>query len=156
MPATPAEAQRSMPDGSERIPVAPPSKLTPEVQERVAMLIRVGNTVEIAAQATGIGRSTFFLWMNRGAEGVEPYVQFVAAVEQSRAEAEATLVTRIAKAAANGSWSAAAWLLERGSPERWAKISDRRLLDVDHPPAAASVDPFAEVDELAARRAQTP
>lgn len=131
-----------------------PSKITPDLQERVALLIRAGNTVETAAQAVGISRATFFVWMTRGddARPDSPYAQFRAAVEQARAEAEATLVTRIAKAAANGSWPAAAWLLERGSPERWAKVSERRLLDDDETPAGS--DPFAEVDELAVRRAQ--
>lgn len=134
-----------------------PSKLTPEITERVAALIRAGNTVEIAAQAMGISRATFFSWMNRGedARPESPYGQFRGAIEQARAEAEATLVTRIAKAAANGSWPAAAWLLERGSPERWAKTSERRPLDDNHKAAAAS-DPFAEVDELAAKRTQAP
>lgn len=138
--------------------MARPSKLTPDVQERIAALIRVGNTVEIAAEAAGIARGTFFVWMNRGADArpESPYAQFHAAIEAARAQAEATLVTRIAKAAANGSWLAAAWLLERGAPERWAKLSDRRLLDDNDDAPAAAADPFALVDELAARRAQTP
>src|SRR4051812_3365849 len=102
--------------------MAKPSKLTPEVQENIVRLIRAGNTIELAAEAAGISQATFYAWMARGESGKRadaPFVDFRDAVEQGRAEAEAVLVTRIAKAAANGSWSAAAWLLERSHPERW-------------------------------------
>jgi transposase len=113
-----------------------PTKLSPEVTEQVTRLLRVGNTVEIAAEAAGISRATFFNWMDRGlldGSDNEIHRDFRDAVEQARAEAEATLVARIAKAAQNGSWSAAAWLLERRSPENWAKVSerDRRREDAD-------------------------
>jgi transposase len=106
------------------------------VTEQVTRLLRVGNTVEIAAEAAGISRATFFNWMDRGlldGSDNEIHRDFRDAVEQARAEAEATLVARIAKAAQNGSWSAAAWLLERRSPENWAKVSerDRRREDAD-------------------------
>ena len=108
----------------------PASKLSPEVQEQIVRLIKVGNTNEVAADAAGISRATFFSWMDRGkkvGKTNKPYRDFREAVEQARAEAEATLVARIAKAAQNGSWSAAAWLLERRAPERWGKLSDRNV-----------------------------
>lgn len=106
----------------------PASKLTPEVTDQITRLIRVGNTVEIAAAAAGISRSTFFAWMDRGKKSGAsnaPYREFREAVGQARAEAEAVLVGRVSKAAANGSWSAAAWLLERRAPERWGKPGER-------------------------------
>jgi transposase len=101
-----------------------PTKLTPEVQERIAVLIRAGNTVEVAAGATGIGRGTFYEWMARGEKdgaANRPHRNFRAAIEQARNESEAAMVARIAKAASNGSWQAAGWLLERRYPERWTK-----------------------------------
>jgi hypothetical protein len=45
--------------------VAQKSKLTPEVQERTCQLIRAGNTVEVASEASGITPTTFYNWMQR-------------------------------------------------------------------------------------------
>ena len=107
--------------------MARPSKLTPEVQERIASFLRAGAYVGQAAEAAGIGRSTLDDWMRRGestAEKDRPYREFREAVEQARAEAETRHVALIAKASAR-SWQAAAWLLERQYPERWGKPSDR-------------------------------
>lgn len=110
--------------------MARPSKLSPELRDKVAGLIRAGNTVEVAADAAGIGESTFYDWMARGSKAGKaeaPFREFREVVERAQGEAEAVLVTRIAKAAQDGSWSAAAWLLERRNPERWAKVSERRV-----------------------------
>jgi hypothetical protein len=46
-------------------------------------------------------------------------------------------------------WQAAAWLLERGFPERWARVSQREKATGEAP---VETDPFAEVDELAEQR----
>ena len=132
-----------------------PPKLNDEVTEAVARLIKVGVSNDIAAKSAGIGRSTFYDWMQRGTQpgkATAPHRKFRAAVEQAQAEAEATLVARISKAAANGSWQAAAWLLERGSPERWAKKKEREIADADD--SGPTKNPAEAIrDELAARRA---
>ena len=137
--------------------MARPTKLTPEVQEQITRLIRVGNTVEVSAEAAGIARNTFNHWMQRGTEeGVKnkPHRDFREAVERARAEAEANLVARIAKAAQNGSWSAAGWLLERRAPERWGKASDRISHEKEKDAQGnADDDPILRArDDLAARR----
>jgi hypothetical protein len=56
---------------------------------------------------------------------------------------EPRLLVCIARAAPTN-WRAAAWLLERRHPERWALGSEPE-------PVWRDGDPFAEVDELAAR-----
>ena len=43
-----------------------PSKLTPEVQEKIVTAIRAGNYAQVAAVYAGIGERTFYRWMERG------------------------------------------------------------------------------------------
>lgn len=134
--------------------MARPSKLTPEVHQKIVELVRAANTVEVAAETAGISQPTFYGWMARGKQGGRgnaAYARFREDVEQARIEAESLLVLRVQKAAAKGSWNAAAWLLERRWPERWSspsKAGSVRGFEDDSEPA----DPFAQLDELAPRR----
>jgi hypothetical protein len=112
--------------------MAPPSKLTPDLQERICQLIRAGNTHEIAAEATGVSARAFYNW-----KSTKP--AFREAIERAEADAEAILVARISKAAAAGSWRAATWLLERRNPERWART---------RPDMPEESDEFAELYEV--------
>lgn len=44
-----------------------PTKLTPEIQEKIVTLIRNGNEPKVAAACVGINRDTFFDWVAKGA-----------------------------------------------------------------------------------------
>ena len=106
--------------------MARPTKLTPEVEERIVRAIRAGNYPEVAARHAGVHPSTYYRWMERGAlEGDasedDPYRHLRAEVERALADAEAAEVALIAQAARGGSWAAAAWLLERRYPDRWGR-----------------------------------
>lgn len=126
-------------------------KLDDELRDRIALLIRAGVTVEIAAQAAGIAESTFYEWMERGRDAQSgQFREFYEAIEQARGEAESTRVVQIAQAANRGSWQAAAWMLERRYPERWVKPSRSQLAKGDEPEQPD--DPFERLDELAERR----
>lgn len=135
-------------------------KLTPEVADKLVALLKAGNYVSIAARAAGISKTIFYRWLDRGASDAEEdadYRELRERVELARAEAEARNVAAIASAARD-SWQAAAWLLERQYPDRWGRVSVRlreELSDETSKPDAVAVDdPFAEVDQLAERRAQ--
>jgi hypothetical protein len=103
-----------------------PSKLTPEVQEKIVAALRGGNYRNAACHAVGIAEDTFRVWMIRGEEGQKPYAAFRAAVIDAETQAEITLVNHVA-AAASRSWMAAAWLLAHRFPDRWA---DRHRIDI--------------------------
>ena len=64
-----------------------------------------------------------------------------------RALAEERLIALVA-GAARDNWRAAAWMLERRHPERWAQ----RPREVEVAPPPDPNDPWREVDELASRR----
>jgi hypothetical protein len=98
-----------------------PTKLCPEVRDKIVQAIRAGNYIETAAAYAGIAKDTLYAWLRRGAAGTEPeYSEFAAAVEQALASAETRDVALIGQAAEK-EWQAAAWRLERKFPDRWGR-----------------------------------
>lgn len=99
------------------------SKLTPERQERICELLRAGNYAGVAAKAAGIAESTFYAWIERGEKArTGAFAEFAEAVKKAEAEGE-TAALEIIQTAALESWQAAAWLLERRFPQRWARAN---------------------------------
>ncbi len=103
------------------------SKLTPELQEKILLHLRVGAYVETAAACAGIHKDTFYEWMKKGARGQQPYVAFAQAVNKAVAESESRDLATILKAA-QSQWQAAAWRLERRFPEKYGR-NDRLKVD---------------------------
>ena len=65
------------------------SLLTPEVEEKLLGFIRAGGYPHVAAEAAGIPREAFALWMKRGGrrKAREPYKSFYRNVQQASATA---------------------------------------------------------------------
>jgi hypothetical protein len=106
-----------------------PPKLTQELQDQIVQYIKVGAYIETAAAACGLNKSTFYDWLKRGAraqqkgewpEEEQKYVDFSNAIEKATADAELRDVGLIARAAQT-TWQAAAWRLERKFPHRWGR-----------------------------------
>jgi transposase len=97
-------------------------KLTADLTEQITKLISEGNYVEVACSAVGIGKTTFYRWLEAGDSAQSGiFRDFWNAIKKAEAEAE-TKYTGVIKDAANtGNWTAAAWWLERRYPERWGK-----------------------------------
>ena len=96
-------------------------KLTPEVQAAICQAIRAGNYNGVAANYAGIGESTFYLWMAQGEQAKSgPKLEFLEAIKKAESDAETRNVALI-ETAANQSWQAAAWWLERKHNERWGR-----------------------------------
>lgn len=116
-----------------------PSKLTPEIHNRIVAAIQRGSYVETAAQMAGIQKFTYYEWLKRGKavqamldeahEDEQPditahdanCVNFSNAVFRAMAEAEVRDLTAIDNAAQQGTWQAAAWKLERKHHARWGR-----------------------------------
>ena len=71
-----------------------PSKLTPRVAKVICDSIREGNYKWVSAKKAGICKETLINWCNRGAEGEQPYANFLANVEQAEIECEEALVRK--------------------------------------------------------------
>lgn len=96
------------------------SKLTPEVQERICATLRAAGTLEDAALTCNVSVSSVMAWMARGrTEGNGRYLEFLEAVKKARAQRRLALEATIRKRSTE-EWQAAAWLLERTEPKRYA------------------------------------
>ena len=131
-----------------------PSTFTDVAAAQIVRVVRAGGRIAAAAESAGVPARTVRRWLEHGTKDggrYERFRAFRAQVEQARADAENRNVAIVAQAAQTN-WQAAAWLLERQWPEHWARPSQRAKPDEGDAPAPAPGDPFAEVDELAARR----
>lgn len=75
-----------------------PSLLTPETHRAIVAAIRAGAFDWISAEANGVDRETFKLWMRTGARTTkEPYVTFVRDVRSARAQARLSAEIEVRK-----------------------------------------------------------
>lgn len=128
-----------------------PSMFTPETREKIINALRAGNYRVAACKFAGIDNRTFLRWMKAGSEGQEGFAEFVDQVKQAEAQAEASLVATIRKAAGDH-WQAAAWLLERKYVTRWGRrdLSWERMQREARQAAQAQVDaiPLEELERM--------
>ena len=72
------------------------TKLTPEVHQQIVAFIRAGAYDWVAAEAAGIGKSTFYRWLERGAaRAAEPHRTFLVDVRQARAQSRVAAETEV-------------------------------------------------------------
>lgn len=97
--------------------------LTERKIELIAEAVSAGLTWGRAAQACGVSDRTLRRWRQDGVTRPGTiYAKLVERLEVAEAEFERTHLRRIAAAAEKGTWQAAAWLLERTMPNRYALI----------------------------------
>ncbi len=97
------------------------TKLTPEVQEKICLQLRLGNFRETAAASAGVSSRTLRNWLKAAAEGKDPvYVKFARELELAEAAGETRDVAKMAKAGGED-WRSIAWRLERRYPKRWGQ-----------------------------------
>jgi hypothetical protein len=90
------------------------------------MALRTGSYRGDAARRVGIAEHTLYEWISRGRDDFEagidsPCCQLFRDIQKAEADAKVNALALIAKAANNGAWQAAAWMLERKNPEQWGK-----------------------------------
>ena len=86
---------------------------------------------ERSCRLAGISDSIFYKWKARGEkenEGV--YLQFLQASLKASEQFKQTNINIIQAAAKDGTWQAAAWLLERKHPEEFGR-RDRMNIDLN-------------------------
>lgn len=117
--------------------MARPTKLTPEVEERLVYAISVGGSYKAACQYAGISYQTFLNWRKRVREGAvrqdgercreteegnERFVELFDHINKAEGDAAIVWLVRIEKAAKRD-WKAAAWKLERRFPREYGRYA---------------------------------
>lgn len=99
-----------------------PTKLDDETADRICEAVSLGSPLYLAARAGGIDPETLRAWKARGRKGEQPYSAFLGRLKVAEAVGVTAALTVIRKAASEGTWQAAAWILER----RYPKVFGRR------------------------------
>jgi hypothetical protein len=136
-----------------------PDKLTPEVQQRLCDAVRACNYYRAACRYAEVGYTTFPRWMSTGKKATRgKFREFRCAVLKAQADAEVALVA-MWRAAAPEDWRAAAELLGRRYPRRWAPRQRHEHTGRRDRPIAFTFDQIIaaakEVEAEAARAAET-
>ncbi len=102
--------------------MARPTKLTPDIQNRIGDNIGLGLTYRLAAEAAGITYKTFNEWMNKGKNSESgEYFKFYKYIQKCNADAAKVFLKRINEAAKSGNTQICAWILERRFPEEFGR-----------------------------------
>jgi transposase len=122
------------PTAPPRRPLGQPTKLTPDVADRIIQVVTAGNYLKTAAQFAGVGQSTLMLWLQKGrtaaalrdagrAEELSEHdlrcLDFLERVTQAETVAEVSAVTHWRRAFTDD-WRAARDYLARKRPDQWA------------------------------------
>jgi len=111
-----------------------PTKLTPEIENKLIKFIALGVPLESASKACGLDYTTVREWLSRGKNEhpsrskTPQFAAFADRYDVAVGECEARLVAKI-QSAADSDWKAAAWLLARRHPDRWAEPKPCSLED---------------------------
>ena len=101
-----------------------PSKLTPEIQQKIGENIALGLSYSLAAEAAGVTYQSLNSWLKRGqTEKSGIYNQFFKHIQKYNADGARKLLERLNDAAAAGNCQVCMWILER----RFASDFGRRV-----------------------------
>jgi len=98
-----------------------PSKLDPELTERICKLLEKGMPIRLTCGAVGITDACFYMWMQKGEAGRKGYIDFFSRVEAAKAKAVELYLDRLNNYSENGSVYATTWFLERRCPDEFGR-----------------------------------
>lgn len=91
-----------------------PTKRTEANRTTILRALRLGATLRLAAESAGLSYPTLNEWMHDDPE-------FSEAVKKAEATMATNALRRIERAAKEGTWQAAAWIMERRFPHEYGR-----------------------------------
>lgn len=128
--------------------------LTEQLMTDILDALKTGTVIEDAAAYAGVSERVIYKWLTRGREEIsrreafpdadnppeeEVFVRFVQEVEKARAAARIRAIGIIQRAAAEGTWQAAAWYLERSAPKTWSRQTKHEVTGTEGGPVRVDV-----------------
>lgn len=89
------------------------TKWNDDTREKLIEGYKLGMTQKLACQYSGISAQCFHQWKEKAASGREDFVDFFEELKRAESHSAAHALASIKRAAQAGTWTAAAWLLER-------------------------------------------
>ncbi len=91
-----------------------PTKCTPEAKEKMLYAISKGAPYQLACDYAGVHITTFLNWKAKAEEeGIPEYVEFFKELKTKQGATAVRWLEKIDEAMDDGTWTAAAWKLER-------------------------------------------
>jgi len=112
-------------------------KVTQKRFREIIALIEAGDTIQAACKKTGIGRSTFYRFLDSNRDKRDTLKK----AEEIRDRATGDLAIEAVKAAFLNDWRSAAWWLERSYPEQFSLRTEFRVKEA---PKSLSGDEIAK------------
>ena len=119
-----------------------PKLLNPAILARLCEAIRTGATIELACKYAGINPTVYYDAVNKGKSGDPEWQGVIAAITDAEGAGAVEMLTTVTNAARNGTWPAAAWMLERRYPMMYGR-SESRFIQQAEP-----VEPYQTREEL--------
>jgi hypothetical protein len=102
--------------------MARPSKLTPDIQQRIGENISLGLTYRLAAELAGVTYKTFNEWNQKGqTEKSGKYFEFAQHIKKCNADGARKLLERLNDAVEAGNCQVCMFILERRFPEEFGR-----------------------------------
>lgn len=104
-----------------------PTKRTPETVKKLCDAIRLGASYGDACGYAGIDIGTFGEWRDK-------FPDFAHEIKEAEGAGRVQLIAKIQKAANDGNWQAAAWMLERRDPQNYGRTMRTQVTGADGGP----------------------
>ena len=102
--------------------MARPTKLTPELQQRIGDNVAFGLTYSLATESVGITYKTLNDWLKKGRSSTSgKYYQFFKYIQKRNADAAKALLERLNEAAKAGDTRIYMFILERRFPDEFGR-----------------------------------
>jgi hypothetical protein len=107
--------------------MARPSKLTPDIQQRIGDNIALGLTYRLATESVGVTYKTLNEWNQRGqTEKSGKYYQFAQHIKKCNADGARKLLEKLNDSANAGNCQVCMWILERRFPDEFGRCVYRK------------------------------